>query len=344
MSINKKIGIFVFLALLIISGITLKVKRIDFLNKTYEIYTYFDDVAGLTEGGSVRLAGVKIGYVKDVIPEDKTVKVEMSIFHRYKIQSDAEARIIMETLMTGKAVGIGFGNSNIYLKNNDYIKSGGIVDIESLIYNLTNTTKKAGELVDSFNKNQTELLGNANKFVVDNSPKLSNIISNIDEIIQVNKGDVTDIIVDIKNTTGKINRFLDNATLITENLLEGKGSAGKFLVDDSLYDELSEAVSSAKQTFNRTNSILSNNEENVNEILTSLKNSMPALQDSMNNIKTISEKITKGEGTIGKLMMDETLYNEATEAIKGINKAIDDQREQTVITTFSDIFFGMFAF
>jgi phospholipid/cholesterol/gamma-HCH transport system substrate-binding protein len=344
MSLNAKIGWFIFIALLILVGITLRVKRIDFLNKTYAIHTFFDEVAGLTEGGSVRLAGMKVGYVKNIFPEDNTIKVIMAINNKYKIRSDAKATIAMETIMAGKCVSINFGQSNDYLQNNDYIQSAGIVDIESLINNLNLTAIKAGQLVEDFNKEQKKLLGNTNEFLIHNAPKLTNIISNVDEILTVNKNDITDIVVDIKNTMPKINKILDNANSITEDIAFGRGTAGKLITSDTLYYELTETVQNAKLTFEKTNNLLDNNEDNISEILIHLKHTMPELQESLANIKKISGKISEGEGTIGKLIMDDSIYNETNDAIKGINKAIDDQREQTVISTFSDIFFGLFTF
>lgn len=344
MKLNTKVGLFVFSAFVIMIIITMRVKRIDFLNKTYDIYTYYDNVAGLKEGSTVRLAGVKIGFVKDVIPKDNTVKVIMSIYHRHKIQSDAIATILMETLMAGKCVSIDFGQSTQYLQNNDFINSGGLIDIESLIYNANQTAIKAGTLIEDFNKNQGELLNNVNNFITLNSPVLTNIIANVDEIIEVNKHEITDILVDVRNTTRNLNRLIDNAVIISDNLLEGKGTAGKILSSDELYNELTDAIATAKLTFEKTNNIIDNNEENVSEILEGLKVTIPEIQASMTNIKKITDKISTGEGTIGKLIMDEELYNETKDAIKGINKAMEDQREQTVISTFADFLFGTFAF
>ena len=82
----------------------------------------------------------------------------------------------------------------------------------------------------------------------------------------------------------------------------GQGSAGKFLSEDSpLYDDLAEAVAT---------------------------------------IKRLAHRIENGEGSVGRLMSDETLYDEVEAAVGEVRATIDDFRETAPVTTFSSIFFG----
>ena len=61
--------------------------------------TYFNNVAGIEIGSDVRLAGYRIGYVRDIrMPQDidnKTVVVELSIERRSaeRIRADTEGRL-----------------------------------------------------------------------------------------------------------------------------------------------------------------------------------------------------------------------------------------------------------
>jgi hypothetical protein len=56
----------------------------------------------------------------------------------------------------------------------------------------------------------------------------------------------------------------------------------------------------------------------------------------------VTETISSGEGTLGKLARDDELYEEAKLLLHEIRAAVDDIREVTPITTFTSIFFGAF--
>jgi phospholipid/cholesterol/gamma-HCH transport system substrate-binding protein len=66
------------------------------------------------------------------------------------------------------------------------------------------------------------------------------------------------------------------------------------------------------------------------------------LMAAATSIKNISASIEQGDGTIGKLIKDDKLYEEAKMTLHEIRAAIDDFREAAPITTFSSIFFGAF--
>ncbi|KAF0169894.1 MAG: ABC transporter substrate-binding protein [Limisphaerales bacterium] len=55
-----------------------------------------------------------------------------------------------------------------------------------------------------------------------------------------------------------------------------------------------------------------------------LKNNNPKLTALFGNLQTISDRIAKGEGSIGKLLSDESLYNETVGTMKALNKTATD--------------------
>jgi len=69
---------------------------------------------------------------------------------------------------------------------------------------------------------------------------------------------------------------------------------------------------------------------------------MNNLETSVENLNEISEKINSGQGTLGKLVNDDSLYVEGKKMIKDVRMAVDDIRETSPIVTFSSIFFGAF--
>jgi len=63
---------------------------------------------------------------------------------------------------------------------------------------------------------------------------------------------------------------------------------------------------------------------------------------SLANLNEISDKINHGEGTLGLLVNDESLYLEVKQMIGDIRATVDEIRETSPIVTFSSIFFGAF--
>jgi phospholipid/cholesterol/gamma-HCH transport system substrate-binding protein len=66
------------------------------------------------------------------------------------------------------------------------------------------------------------------------------------------------------------------------------------------------------------------------------------LRASLAGIHEIANKINSGEGTLGKLVTDDQVYVEAQKLLEDLRAAIDDMRETSPVTTFSTIFFGAF--
>ena len=66
----------------------------------------------------------------------------------------------------------------------------------------------------------------------------------------------------------------------------------------------------------------------------------PQLRDTMARIDRITAKIEAGEGTLGKLVNDDQLYNEATRALQAVGDAAENAREQGPISTFTGALVG----
>ncbi len=162
-----------------------------------------------------------------------------------------------------------------------------------------------------------------------------------------------------------IEKTMANLTRMTDDLAEGRGTIGRLLVDETVYDNL-EAISVSLRD---VTGMLERGEgtlgalihddtlyANLAEVSTRLaegKGMMgrllsedDALYDDIAAaaaaLREVTEKINAGEGTIGKLVGDDELYEEAKLLLHEIRAAIDDFRETAPITTFTSIFFGAF--
>ena len=58
------------------------------------------------------------------------------------------------------------------------------------------------------------------------------------------------------------------------------------------------------------------------------------LKATVQNISEFTEKINKGEGTIGKLVNEDSIHDETGKLIKELRDTVEDSREQAPVTSF----------
>src|SRR5262245_1378137 len=103
-------GLGVFLAIIYLLGAQAR-----YFERKYNLTAQFDEVGGLIEGATVRLAGVQIGRVTGVhLPWEPggKVSVTLTIARRFadRIRKDSEARIVTQGLLGDKLVEITIGS------------------------------------------------------------------------------------------------------------------------------------------------------------------------------------------------------------------------------------------
>ena len=64
------------------------------------------------------------------------------------------------------------------------------------------------------------------------------------------------------------------------------------------------------------------NKENVKEGIENISNASVDLKDTLGSLKIVSQRIEESEGTIGKLISEDTTYNKINETFTGINNYI----------------------
>lgn len=103
-------GLLVFLAIIYLLGAQAR-----YFERKYVLIAEFDQVGGLLEGATVRLAGVQIGRVTDVtLPPEPggRVRVTLTIARQFsnRIRKDSEARIVTQGLLGDRLVEITIGS------------------------------------------------------------------------------------------------------------------------------------------------------------------------------------------------------------------------------------------
>ncbi|MFQ5786434.1 MAG: MlaD family protein [Thermodesulfobacteriota bacterium] len=154
----------------------------------------------------------------------------------------------------------------------------------------------------------------------DNKEQITNIISNVNSVLaELSEG---------KGTLGKLLKddslydeakgALTNINEISLSVREGKGTLGKLVTDPSLFDETKTAMSN----FAKLSDTLSKSEGTLGKLLNddTLYNQA---NEAATNLNSILKKINSGQGTLGKLVNDDTLYHDAQNTLKKVDKGVD---------------------
>lgn len=308
LSPEAKVGIFVLIGIILLVYMSLRVGGIQFgREEGYEIFIRFDSAAGLDKDASVRVAGVEIGRVKDILLQNNKAKVVLRIHPDVKIGKDFTAVLKTKGLLGERYVELIPGSPSAAS-----MESGGEItrittytDMDKLITILSDAAvdiKKVSEALGNV------LGGN------EGQATLKNIVNNIEDITKR-----LDNIV--KNNDEKFGRMMTNFEEFSKVLNE-KGpeiTGGLKAVADNLNQVIAENRGPLKDGIGNIKTATDKLGETLDTINRLAKNVEPKIDDSVNGINSIVKKIDKGEGTLGKLVNDASVHDNFNKTLTGIN-------------------------
>jgi phospholipid/cholesterol/gamma-HCH transport system substrate-binding protein len=131
-------------------------------------------------------------------------------------------------------------------------------------------------------------------------------IENNDTVRTVLPMSLDDIMASVKTTIDNASNITGNVSKIASNIQEGKGTVGRLLMDkqmsqefDSTFASLREGSAQFKMLMDKANT--------MGEILLTLKAAVDTTNKIAMDLSKITNGIQSGKGTIGHLLMDETL-------------------------------------
>src|SRR5215204_3504133 len=276
-TLETRLGIFFALALVVAIILLEMVGAADFFQRGYQIYGTFKNAQELNKGDLVKMAGVEIGRVESVELVEGQARVTMKIQGKYKIKSDAKAIIKFTGLMGQNFVSIEGGSPRaVNLTPSDpppSIATGEQPDLSAIMVKLENVASGVEGLTKSFSaENMSTLLGPITDFMKQNSTNLTEMMANT------------------RNITAQIS--------------SGKGTVGRMIYDESLYQSAFATVTSLQGTANEAKSLISQ------------------AQLAIGDARGMLDRVNSGQGTIGKLMKDEALYSETTVAMTNLREIL----------------------
>ena len=298
-----KVGFFVIIAVIVLGYMTFKIGELTFgREKGYLIYGVFESVARLDIKSPVKMAGVAVGSIEGITLSGEKAKVAMKINPDVKIRKGVVAAIKSESLLGEKYLDLIPGKEEEFLKGGDIIyKTISVADLDSLISQLQNVAEDIKSISGFFK----ETLG---------TPETQ---SSINEIITNLRNMTESLSILTEKESGAIDTIIRNlGDLVVQMRNIAEENKGPFKNAITNLEKISGDLGDIARE-NKTP--LRDTMANLQELSGDLKTSAPRL---LNRVDRLVDKVEKGEGTVGKLLKEDGLYEKLDSTLTGINKYV----------------------
>ena len=278
-------------ALLVILGISLFIFGFSFLKRSsiFEnnkiVHTIYDEVEGLVVGAKVTINGLVIGNVSMIDFLPGSTKILVSM----RIDKD------LNFSPNSKAVFYEAG-----------LIGGKAISIEP-VFDSKNIIKSNDTIASDVKPGLTELI---NRQIAPLQEKIESMLTSVDSLFS----GVSNVLNyetqnNLKNTLENLSQSVNNINMSSEALIE--------VIDEN------------RSSLNISFKNAANATKNINELTDSLSkidftNTFNKLSESLNNINTILSKVENGEGTLGKFINSEELYQNLSQSSKELEELLYD--------------------
>ncbi len=295
MNISKEVktGLIVTVAAVILFVGFYFLKGANLFSNNRQYICYFDDVDGLQGSAPIEIHGMNVGHVsKMALTGGRRVLVELSVKKSLELPKGTIALLAQPDLMGGKIIklDIGPGPGNLVAGDTlPTLKEGGVVDKVT-----SELTPRLAELKVTISEINRAMVG-VNSIVGDQNQKA------------------------LADALGSIKATADNLSVLSKSLSMESG-------------EMTEVIHNAKSVTGN----LAKNNDTINRILSNASNitrqlanapiqrTMADLQQSINELHGILDKVNNNQGSLGMLINNKDVYNNLNGSLKSLNNLMDD--------------------
>lgn len=296
-----------------------------------ELHAYFRDATGLVDKSRIQVAGLTIGKIQGRTlarnPRTGAVSAKVTIAIDPGVALYANAAVFKKSAsLLGEfylEIDPGTPDSIVHGKSvvNRRLHSGDeILDVHEAT-SIDEITRQTAAVMEQVHETMPVLKDILTDVRALTRGPVSETLTTLNKTIQANADSVTQLITrlnsiagDVKEVTGqngpKVNEIVDNVRSVTDGL---KGLLGK-------------NPGEVEQTG-----------ENIRSSIEKLQSSVDKLDKVMSNSEQITGKIAKGEGTVGRLINDDTVVEEIESVAEGVGSIVRPlARLQTIVALRSE--------
>lgn len=301
LSRELKAGLVVLTAGLVLYFGISYLKNSNLFKEGITLYSVYDKVEGIMGSQPVTINGLAVGRIENIYfhpDQSGRVVVAMTINTDYPITVTTLAQIKSSDLLGAKEIALEIGSGSVLVEDGDTLRSS----IE-------------------------ESLGDAiNKEVLPVKIKTEKLIASLDTAIQILtgflKGGVEN---DFRSSFSNVNQSLIHLNEITTEL-------STYMVENR------ESLGRATQNFERLSKSLADNRDELERVFENVANisdslgkanvgqTMLALERTSKNLDIVTGRMANGEGTLGKLSAQDSLYNQIDKTVQSLDRLLLDLR------------------
>ncbi len=266
-------------------------------------YAIYPKVEGLTVSSPVLINGYKIGFVQTMYfhPDNSgNVIVKMQLTNTdFNVPIQSTARIISADLLGSKAIELVMNDTNVYAQSGD-----------TLLHDIKAT------LTDELNKTVEPLKARAISIFA----QLDSVMGDVRHIVnKENRDNLSKSVASLKSTLAN----LESATGGLDTLVsEEKGKLAK------IFTNLESITGNIKNNNDKIQNILTNFSALSDTLAKSnFKSAIESADKALTEAADIFNKINSGEGSLGMLVNNDSLYNNLNNASSNLDKLFLDIKE-----------------
>lgn len=332
-------GLFVALGLLLAGVVIVLIgKERNLFDEQVRYFGAFENVDGLQLDAPVRLGGLQCGRVVSIsfAPDlgDKRIIVTMEIVSRYRerVRKDSVARVTSRGVLGDKAIDISLGSPEApVLKPGEELETGSSGDLSAFL-------KASGEIIDNVVGITRDLkVGVASYTDPSLTKDVSQVVRSLKAItgeIETGKGAVHALIYD-KRTSDELKALiagasasaqkLDGAIGTVEELLKdvkhGDGTLHALVYDKKVAAALTELGNAAAEVASLVNDAKKSQNSAINQLVYGDNKSLFGdLAHSAQDLREILKKVKSGEGSLGGIIYDPTVYEDLKEILGNVKR------------------------
>ena len=282
MNRKTRVGLFVGGTLAVLAVFILMVGDVSYLFKKSGLTIIVDvpTAAGLDTKAVVKMAGVKIGFVRDILLSGIRARVVLAVDSGIRVPSDSKAAFSTLGLLGEKYVEIDPGKSSVFCRDGDTIQGAQKAGFDQV-----------GELLSSVG-GEIQAAASSLREVLDEETRTK---------IQAALDGVAD-------AAGELRAFLDQNRGGFQSLIEGTNQT---------VEGIGRAASEMAENLDKTLAVL---RKTIEESRDPLKTDLDKIGEAVEKLQQLLERLDKGEGTAGKFLREPGLYDEATEVLSSVKK------------------------
>ncbi len=299
---EAKVGIFVIITVAALVYLSVRITRAGFsLDKTKTLYVNFANASGILQRTPVEFAGIRVGFVKKIELVERKARLELELDPRVPVYQDTRVAMSARGILGEKIIVISGGG------NLPEVPDGGLIDAAGGGGTFEDAMNNFNEIADAV---KDLIRGGEGK------PSLKDVVVNMSDITE-------DLRTLIRGNRKNMEDIVNNVNRFTTMLNDG---------------DLKDIISNLKYSSETLKTFVHDANPQLKDVVKDFKGVMTKIDNTVDSLNRVMARVERGEGTLGKLLSDDTTVNKVNDTLDGINDFVGRAKRLEVAVGFSGEF------